>query len=224
MTPGSPPIDNCGLDVRHSTWYVDSKTFGQRLGRPERQARVRTSRKSTSRNTVNVAKYSDVEDSGLGLYMRTDDWTRIDQLQLDLGSDRAPVASADPRGGDQPGEESPPQLGQIRYPGIRRLRRHRPPGAKIDYWDMALRYKGEFSAFQARCGRGLWREQRRPVSGRQGDSTMAFNASATTAMAQIHRLEACRTRLRAGRRLDQLMHDANRPLRQLCRRHAARTT
>ncbi len=60
---------NSGLDVRHSTWYLDSKTFGQVwVGKTAPAAEGIT--EINLAQTGDVAKYSDVEDTGLGLRVR----------------------------------------------------------------------------------------------------------------------------------------------------------
>ena len=160
VTPGSPPVNNCGLDVRHTTWYVDSKKFGRvwvglTAGAGENITEINLA------NTVNVAKYSDVEDTGLGLYTRTDDGTRLANFSSTSGRTGLQWRQLIRGGGDQPGEGrrynlikyDTPEFGG--FVGIGQLgrRRHLGNGSEV---------QGRILGFQARCGHRLWREQRRP--------------------------------------------------------------
>ncbi len=88
-----------GLDVRHSTWYLDSKSLGQAwVGKTAPAAEGIT--EINQAQTGDVAKFSDVEDSALGLGVRTSSalwsWkTRMDTAWL------SPCLH---NTGDQPGE------------------------------------------------------------------------------------------------------------------------
>ena len=135
------PADEAGLDVRHSTWYLDSKTFGQVwVGRTAPAAEGIT--EINLAQTKDVAKFSDVEDSGLGLYLRATNGVLIDDIQW-----RRAIRDS----GDQPGE---PERGNIvkyvspEFGGFEVLAAY----GTLDYWDVGLRYKGEFGGFKMAFG------------------------------------------------------------------------
>ena len=66
MQRGRP---DCGFDIRHNYWYIDSKKLGRvSLGRTGGAAEGVT--EMNLAHTKDVAKYSDVEDSGLGIFLR----------------------------------------------------------------------------------------------------------------------------------------------------------
>lgn len=136
--------DDSGLDMRDSHWYVKSKTFGAAyVGLGTTATNGITEANLTQ--TANFSKYSDVEDSGLGLLLRSAtngglsalSWRRL------LGD-----------GGDQPGEgeralnvvryETPTQFGFTASGSW----------GDDDIWDAALRYSGEAAGFKYTAGIG----------------------------------------------------------------------
>ena len=75
---------NDGIDVRHNTWYLNSKTFGRVwMGLTGGASEGITETNLAA--TKDVLKYSDIEDTGLGLFTR-----------LVVRTTRS-VASSDPR-------------------------------------------------------------------------------------------------------------------------------
>lgn len=129
-----------GLDLRHSYWYVDSKKFGRvSVGVTGSAAEGITEINLAS--TKDIAKYSDVEDSGLGMLLRTTGgglsnvaWYRL------LGQN-----------GDQPGEGD--RRNQIKYdtPTIAGFTGTVAWGTD-DFWDIGLRYAGEWGDFKIAAG------------------------------------------------------------------------
>lgn len=124
-----------GLDIRHSTWYLKSKTFGQvNVGQTGTAAEEIT--EANLSQTGAFAKYSDVEDSGLGMF------TRRNGVQSGLQWYRLLKDT-----GDQPGEgdrenviryETPEFFG---FTGI-------TAWGEDDLWDIGLRYAGEHHGFK----------------------------------------------------------------------------
>ena len=134
---------NIGLDLRDSYWFVKSKTLGS----------LSVGLTSTSTDgitevnlsqTKDFSKYSDVEDSGLGLRLRSPggglsalSWRRL------LGDS-----------GDQPGEGEK-RFNQVKYetPVFQGFSASASWG-EDDFWDVGLRYAGEFSGFKVAAGIG----------------------------------------------------------------------
>ena len=127
------------LDLRHSTWYLDSKKFGRVWvgltgGASEGVTEINQAA------TKDIAKYSDVEDSGLGLFMNVggassgQSWRRLIR-----------------GGGDQPGEGRRHNLVRYDTPEIAGFTATASWG-EDDNWDAGLRYKGEFGDFKLAAG------------------------------------------------------------------------
>ena len=138
-----------GLDMRDSNWYLKSKTFGAvyvGLGTTATNAITEANLTQTGM----ISKYSDVEDSGLGLFLRsasngglsTLTWRRL------IGD-----------GGDQPGEGER-ALNVVRYesPTIAGFVAGASWG-EDDIWDVSLKYTGEARRLQIY---GRHRLRRRP--------------------------------------------------------------
>ena len=131
----APERPNCGLDVRHSVWYIDSKKYGRvwvgshgwrgRIGHrgqlahsvwyidSKKYGRVwvgLTGGAGESVTEVNLAaskdvlKYSDIEDTGLGLFTRTANGTRLATQSGTSGRTGLEWRQLIRGGGDQPGE------------------------------------------------------------------------------------------------------------------------
>ncbi len=133
-----------GLDMRDSHWYLKNKTLGavyMGLGTSSTNGIT----ESNLTQTGLISKYSDVEDSGLGLRLRSSvngglsalSWFRL------LGD-----------GGDQPGEGER-ALNLVRYesPSIGGFIAGASWG-EDDIWDVSLRYAGEGASFNYTAGIG----------------------------------------------------------------------
>ncbi len=146
--------DESGLDVRHSTWYLDSKTFGQVwVGKTAPAAEGIT--EINLSQTRDVAKFSDVEDNGLGLIRSYDQWSLVQKAATATSSaSEMQWRRAIRDSGDQPGE---PERGNIvkyvspEFGGFEVLAAY----GTLDYWDVGLRYKGEFGGFKIGVRSGL---------------------------------------------------------------------
>jgi predicted porin len=139
---------NSGLDIRDSAWFVKNKRYGAVwLGHTATATDTITEINLTQ--TKDFAKYSDVEDTGMGLFVRSatnDDLSRLRWFRM-LGVH-----------GDQPGD------GDRRYDGVR----YDSPefaGFTIsafwgedDYYDVGLRYAGEWAGFKVAAGFGYGKQ------------------------------------------------------------------
>lgn len=137
-------LGETGQDLRDAHWYIDNKKLGRvivGLGATATDQITEINQTQTS----DFSKYSDVEDTGLGLNLRRTDGelsTRYQYRRL-IGVH-----------GDQPGE------GERKFSGVT----YQTPEfsgftasatwADDDYWDVALRYKGEFAGLKVAAGIG----------------------------------------------------------------------
>lgn len=132
-----------GLDIRDSHWYLSSKSLGTlALGRQATATDQITEINLTQ--TLEVSKYSDIEDTGGGLFLR-----RVDGALSNLQWRR--LIS---EGGDQPGE------GERRFDVVKYTSPEfggftlSAAWGQDDFWDIALRYKTDFSGFIIAAGIG----------------------------------------------------------------------
>jgi len=132
------------LDLRHNYWYLDSKTYGRVSvgltgGASEGVTEVNLAA------TKDIAKYSDVEDSGLGMGMLSNG------TRLTTTSSGAPILYEWRRllrdGGDQPGEGRRHNLVKYDTPEFAGFKGTANWG-EDDTWEVGLGYKGEFSGFK----------------------------------------------------------------------------
>lgn len=137
-------VDDSGLDMRDSHWFVKSKTFGAvYFGLGTTATNVIT--EINLAQTANFSKYSDVEDSGLGLRLRSSATGGLSSLSW-----RRLIGD----GGDQPGEGER-AMNVVRYetPAIAGFTASASWG-EDDVWDVALRYAGEAAGFKYAAGIG----------------------------------------------------------------------
>lgn len=133
-----------GLDLRDSYWYLKNKRYGSfSLGTQAAATDAITETNLTQ--TKDFSKYSDVEDTGLGLFLRSSvngDLSSLSWRRLLIDS------------GDQPGDGDRRQ-NAIKYesPTIAGFTASASWGGD-DYWDIALRYAGEFGDFEVAAGIG----------------------------------------------------------------------
>jgi predicted porin len=131
---------NIGLDLRHSYWYVDSKQLGRvSVGVTGSAAEGVTEINQAA--TKDIAKFSDVEDSGLGMRLRTPSGGFSNVAWRHLIGDF----------GDQPGEGD--RRNQIKYdtPTIAGFTFTAAWGTD-DFWDVGVRYAGEWGDFKVAAG------------------------------------------------------------------------
>lgn len=137
-------VDDSGLDMRDSHWFLKSKTLGTvyvGLGTSSTNGIT----EANLSQVANVSKYSDVEDSGLGLRLRSAANGGLSSLSW-----RRLIGDA----GDQPGEGER-ALNLVRYetPSLFGFTAGGSWG-EDDVWDVALRYSGEGAGFKYTAGIG----------------------------------------------------------------------
>ena len=144
------PADENGLDLRHSVWYVDSKSYGrvwigQTGGAGESVTEINVA------GTGDVAKYSDAEDLAGGLALRMADGLYSNGASVTGGGAISIRRLIRAGTGNQPGEGR--RYNMIRYdtPEIAGFTATANWGAD-DAWEVGLRYKGEFAGFKMAAG------------------------------------------------------------------------
>ena len=138
---GDDTPSDVGFDLRDSYWYLKGKKYGTvSLGQQAAASDGITEANLTQ--TKDFAKYSDVEDTGLGLFLRSPGGglSSLSYRRLLIDS------------GDQPGEGDRRQ-NSIKYesPTFAGFTASASWGGD-DYWDIALRYAGEIGDFKVAAG------------------------------------------------------------------------
>ena len=133
---GNDTAADVGLDLRHSAWYLKNKKVGAIwVGKTSTAAEDIT--EANLSQTGSFAKYSDVEDSGLGMRLRSNgsaisalSWRR---LLKDTG--------------DQAGEGDRQMI--VRYDTPEFYGFHAVAAwGQDDYWDAGIKYAGELGDFK----------------------------------------------------------------------------
>jgi predicted porin len=136
---GNPQVQ---LDVRHAWWNLSSKTYGTfQVGHtPDAMEDIT---ESNLAGTNSVGKYSDVEDSGLGMLLRNTAgglsavaWRRLLKHT-----------------GDAPGEGDRRQAILYISPTFHGFTASAAMGSD-DSWDSSIAYEGEFEKFKIKAGIG----------------------------------------------------------------------
>ncbi|MFN0219184.1 MAG: porin [Hyphomicrobium sp.] len=141
--------DGAGLlDIRHSVWYLDNKSYGRLwVGLTGGASEGITEINQAA--TKDVLKYSDPEDTGLGLFLKSDGVT------LGTGSGATATGFQWRRllrdNGNQPGEGRRYNLVRYDTPELMGFTGTAAWG-EDDTWDVGIRYKGEFGDFKLAAG------------------------------------------------------------------------
>jgi predicted porin len=132
---------DCGLDIRHSYWFIESKTYGKiSVGHTGAASEAIT--EINLAHTKDIAKYSDVEDSGLGMLLRSSTNGGLSGLSW-----RRLIGDS----GDQPGEGERRNTVKYDSPAFAGFTATAAWG-EDDYWDVGLRYEGEHHGFKIAAG------------------------------------------------------------------------
>ncbi len=137
-------LGETGQDLRDAHWYLDNKKLGRVIVGLGATATDQITEINQTQ-TADFAKYADVEDTGLGLSLRRTDGALSTNYQY-----RRLIGVH----GDQPGD------GERKFSGVT----YQTPEfagftasttwGEDDYWDVALRYKGEFAGLKVAAGIG----------------------------------------------------------------------
>ena len=135
------PGDESGLDLRHSVWYLDSKTFGRVwVGRTAGAAEAIT--EINLAQTGVVLKYADPEDLAGGLETRVGGVLQGQSWRRLIGAGGSGTSS---------GEGNRYQMVRYDTPEFAGFIGTANWGAD-DTWELGLRYKGEFGGFKIAAG------------------------------------------------------------------------
>ena len=136
-----PKGDGAGaVDVRHSYWFIDSKQLG-RLSVGLTGGAAEGITEFNSAQTASIAKYSDQEDTGLGMFLRGTggglsalSWRRLLRDN-----------------GDSPGEGRRSNLVKYETPSMTGFKATVNWGSD-DAWEVGGRYEGELTGFKIGAG------------------------------------------------------------------------
>lgn len=130
-----------GFDTRHIWWNLSSKTYGTfQVGHTPMASEEIT--EFNLAGTGSIGKYSDVEDSGLGMRLRSDTSTALSAVAW-----RRLLKHT----GDQPGEGDRRQSVLYISPEFAGFTASASWGGD-DSWDASLKYEGEFHKFKIEAG------------------------------------------------------------------------
>lgn len=143
---GDDNPDDVGFDLRDIYWYVKEKHRGTLIVGLSTAATDKITEINLTQ-TESFAKYSDVEDTGLGMLLRS----AVNGRLTDSGiSWRRLIGDS----GDQPGEgERGFDVVKYESPAVHGFFLTASLGTK-EFWDVALRYKGEFGDVKFEAGVG----------------------------------------------------------------------
>lgn len=149
---GNDTLNDVGMDIRHAYWYVDSKTYGRiAVGTTGGAAEGVTEINLAA--TKDIAKYSDIEDSGMGMAVRQKSGNFLNNTGNVVNGTsqtftwRRFVNDT----GNQAGEGNRREL--VKYETAEILGFNGIVNwGEDDFWEVGARYKGEIGQFKIAAG------------------------------------------------------------------------
>ncbi len=199
---GDNPAD-VGFDLRDSVWYLKN----ERLGRGWVGLTASSTDQITEINQTQTSvfsKYSDIEDSGLGLFLRSSANGGLSNLTW-----RRLIGD----GGDQPGDGDR-KYNQVKYesPEIAGFTASASWG-QDDYWDMALRYSGQVGDFRIAAGLGYGEQMDGTDTNIACNATIAGNQDCNQfggSISVVHEPTGLFVNFGAGTKTDNLIEETGR--------------
>ena len=147
---GNDNPDDVGFDLRDAYWFVKNKHLGTVILGISTAATDKITELNVTQ-TASFSKYSDVEDTGLGMLLRSAVNGRLTNGDGATGFTwRRLIGDS----GDQPGEgERGFNIAKYEFPDLHGFYLTAALGA-AEFWDVALRYKGEVHGFEINAGVG----------------------------------------------------------------------
>jgi predicted porin len=198
---GNIAATDVGFDIRDSVWFLKSKTYGTGwVGLTSTATDAITEINVTQ--TKDFSKYSDVEDTGLGLLLRSSNGG----LAGNNFSWRRLIGEA----GDQPGE------GEKRYSGTKYVSPEfggfsvSAFWGEDDFWDAALRYEGEFGGIKLSAGFGYGEQTDGPETQTECNISVAGDQKCRQwggSVSAIHEKSGLFVNFGAGEKVDEYLDD-----------------
>jgi predicted porin len=192
-----------GFDLRDAVWYLKSKTLGRGWVGLTASSTDQITEINQTQTSV-FSKYSDIEDSGLGLFLRSSTNGGLSNLTW-----RRLIGD----GGDQPGDGDR-KYNQVKYesPEIAGFTASATWG-EDDFWDMALRYSGEIGPFKIAAGIGYGEQLDGTDTNISCNATIAGNQDCHQfggSISVIHDPTGLFVNFGAGTKTDELIEDTAR--------------
>ncbi len=205
---GNDTASDVDLDLRDSHWFLKSKTFGTASVGLQGEATDAIT-ESNLTQTKDFSKYSDVEDTGLGLILRSSANGQLASSGTSTLTYRRLLGDA----GDQPGEgDRRHNLVKYETPAWNGFTASTSWG-EDDVWDIALRYAGEFKDFNVAAGIGYGKQRDGADTNTSCNATLAGDQQCDQfggSLSVLHTPTGLFVNAAAGIKTDDLINDTAR--------------